>query len=375
MTQSTSRRGGQNESRRGICFWPVWLFLVAGLLAGCQDRADRPAREPRITGSTTDAAVELKAQWKPGHHYDVTLLLEQSTQVRNRNTDEDFDRDLTFRLDFDAAVTGEPGVGRQALSLALNGLMFQLIREDIPLIHYDTRSRVALLEDDQRTTDALDKLVGSRWRFRILPDGEVTAAEVETNTPSAKALESGSKVMGVSLVKRLFSPQFFRPFLELGFLPTNAVSVGASWPVERLVNAGTVGSVWFKGTCTFRGWQENQGRRCARLDMAGEVGPPPRQAGKSARILRGSSALEKGTLTARVWFDPEQHLPVQAITDLNLMTAVTQKKPRTKEAANNAPPDTNAPPAVKLSVPLTQRIKLRINDLGEIPVLPETPQP
>lgn len=348
------------------------IVLILVLVTGCNQRDPRsgPVPEPRITGSPTDAGIELKAEWKPRHHYDVTMLLEQSTQVRNRNTDEDFDRDITFRLDFDTAVLGEPGAKPQSLSLSLNGLMFQLIREDIPLIHYDTRSKVAMLEDDQRTTEALDKLVGSRWRYRVAPDGSVGAAEVETNTPSSKALDSGSKVMGVSLVRRLFNPQFFRPFLELDYLPTNSVRVGESWPVERLLNAGTVGSVLFKGKCTFRGWQDNQGRRCARLDMAGDVVPP---AGKfslrASRVIRGSSALEKGTLAAKIWFDPAQRLPIQAITDLNLMTVVTQRKPRPKDS-----PDTNAPPALKLQVPLNQRIKLRITDLGETVELPATPK-
>lgn len=353
--------------------WLMPASLAVFLLAGCEQRDPRsgPVKEARITGSATDAAVELKAEWKPKHHYDVTLLLEQNTQVRNRNTDEDFDRDITFRLDFDTAVLGEPGAKPQSLSLSLNGLMFQLIREDIPLIHYDTRSKVAMLEDDQRTTETLDKLVGSRWRYRIAPDGTVMAGQVETNTPSSKALDSGSKVMGVSLVRRLFNPQFFRPFLELNFLPTNSVRVGETWPVERLLNAGTVGSVLFKGNCTFRGWQDNQGRRCARLDMAGDVVPATsKQGGRSNRIVRGSSALEKGTLTSRIWFDPSQQLPVQAITDLNLMTVVTQRKPRPKDST-----DTNSPPAVRLQVPLNQRIRLRINDLGEMVELPlpETP--
>jgi hypothetical protein len=353
--------------------WAIRASLLCVLLAGCdrRDPLSGPVKEPRITGSTADAAVELRAEWKPKHHYDVTLLLEQSTQVRNRNTDEDFDRDITFRLDFDTAVLGDPGARPQSLSLSLNGLMFQLIREDIPLIHYDTRSKVAMLEDDQRTTEALDKLVGSRWRYRIAPDGSVGAAEIETNTPSSKALDSGSKVMGVSLVRRLFNPQFFRPFLELDYLPTNSVRVGESWPVERLLNAGTVGSVLFKGTCTFRGWQDNQGRRCARLDMAGEVVPPSgRLAGRSNRIIRGSSALEKGTLTSRIWFDPDQRLPVQAITDLNLMTVVTQRKARPKDSV-----DTNAPPAIRLQVPLNQRIRLRITDLGETVELPAAESP
>jgi hypothetical protein len=219
---------------------------------------------------------------------------------------------------------------------------------------------VALLEDDQRTTDALDKLVGARWRYTVGGEGQVVAAQVDTNTLSGRNLANEPRITGLNLVRRLFNPQFFQPFLELAWLPGQEKHIGDSWPVERTFNAGTVGSVQFKGTCRFRGWQLVLGRQCARLDMSGTLSPSGRLLNRMGRMMTGGAELEKGTLTGQVWFDPAQSLPVQMLTDLNMVTVVNQR-------GRKAPGDTstNAPPMVKLVVPLDQKIKLKINDQGE----------
>ena len=344
---------------------PLLTLLLGGLcaLAGCSKNKQAPfQKEPRITGSASDAPVLLKAEWRNKHLYGIILQVEESTQVRNRNTDEDFSRDVKFRLDFNAEANATRRGTNQSLGLDLTGLMFELIRGDVPLIHYDTRSKVALLEDDQRTTDALDRLIGSKWRYTVAVGGTVLSAEVEANTPSSKALDADKGVLGLGLVKRLFTPHFFRPFLELGWLPENPVKIGDSWPVERVFNAGTVGSVQFNGKCTFRGWQDNQGKRCARLDLNGDLMPVSKLAAKLGRIIRGSGGneLEKGTMSGKIWFDPDQSLPVQSITDLNMTTVINQRARRPVGDTS-----TNAPPGVKLVVPLSLQIKLKIADQGE----------
>ncbi len=318
----------------------------------------------------------LKADWKPSHDYQITLQLEQSTQVRNRNTDEDFDQELRFRLDFNAAAV--PAAAKDQapaalnLNLELSGLFFELIRGDLPLVHYDSRSRVGLLEDDQRTTEALDKLVGARWRYTVGAEGQVLSAQVDTNGPAGRSLANEPRIAGLTLVRRLFNPYYFQPFLELGWLPGREMKVGDTWPLERQFNAGTVGGVQFKGTCTFKGWQEAQGRRCARFDLAGGLTPAARLPGKLGRVIASASAdLEKGTLAGQVWFDPEQNLPVQMVTDLTMVT-VTQQRQR-KAAGDTS---TNAPPTVRLVVPLNQRIKLKIADQGEsVHAPPAAPRP
>ncbi len=345
-------------------FPSLWLLSIALLLAGCQrNGASASVSEPKITGSPSDPPIELKAQWKSKHLYEVSLQLEQNTNVRNRRTDEDFVQDIQFRLDFNGS-TGDTPI--TTLNLELTGLLLDLIRGDTPLIHYDTRSKIALLEDDQRTTEALDKLVGSKWRYRINSSGKVLSAEMETATGGAKPLPSDSKVTGVALARKLFNPQFFQPFLEFSFLPTNQVRIGDSWPVEMVLSAGAVGAVQFKGTCKVAGWQLSpQGRRCVRLDLAGELSTATKPLARVGKAIQGSADLESGKMTSRIWFDPEQGLPVQTTTDLSMSTVayVRSKKPR-------EPGDTNAPPAVKLVTPLSQRIKLRISDQGEAAAIP-----
>ncbi|MBI1841231.1 MAG: hypothetical protein HYR88_10310 [Verrucomicrobia bacterium] len=348
------------------------LLLVAlAVVAGCKPGPASKPSEPRITGSPSEPPVEMPVRWRDQHLYDITLQLEQYTQVRNRNTDEDFDQDIKFRVEFNGAVETKDASkpeGNLWLNLDVTGLMFTLFRGDVPLVHYDTRTKMGLLEDDQRTTEALEKLLGARWRYGVSPDGSVLAANIDTNSPSARALSPDIKIMGVSLVRRLFSPYYFRPFLEFNTLPSSPVKVGASWPVERLLNAGTVGTVQFKGTYTFRGWQQHLGRRCARVDMAGELKEATRSGGRG-RILGGTSQLEKGTLSGQIWYDPEQKIPLQMITDLNMMTVVNMRSKRPKDMM-----DTNSPtasisnaPVTRLSVPLTQRINLKIADIGAPP--------
>lgn len=352
------------------------MFCVWG--AGCSRRNGHSGPlEAKITGSPGDPPVELHAEWQVDHQYDMVLQFEQYTQVRNRNTDDDFDQDIKFKLSFNGQVKPDRSPKASSnlwLNLDLNGLMFSLIRGDTPLIHFDTRSQVGRLEDDQRTTDALEKLVGSKWSYTVAPDGAVLSASMDTNTPSARALNPDVKIMGLSVVKRLFSPQYFRPFLEVSGLPSEPVKVGATWPVERYFNAGTVGTVQFNGQCVFRGWQMHAGKRCARLDLSGELKPAMRLPGRLGKLLKGSSELEKGTLTGQIWYDPEQKLPVQSITDLTMSTVLYQ---RSKSAAtraalaatNSVAGGTNGPPATKLSVPLSQRITLRISDLGAAPAV------
>lgn len=360
------------------------ILTLCVLGAGCSRRGGHSGTsEAKITGSPTDPPVELHAEWQVDHQYDLVLQFEQYTQVRNRNTDDDFDQDIKFKLAFNGQV--KPDVSPKAssnlwLNLDLNGLMFSLIRGDTPLIHFDTRSQVGRLEDDQRTTDALEKLVGSKWSYTVAADGAVLSASVDTNTPSARALNPDVKIMGLTVVKRLFNPQYFRPFLEVSGLPAEAVKVGATWPVERYFNAGTVGTVQFNGHCVFRGWQTHAGKRCARLDLSGDLKPAMRLPGRLGKLLKGSSELEKGTLTGQIWYDPEQKLPVQSVTDLTMSTVLYQrsKSPATRAAiaaTNSVSGGTNGPPPTKLSVPLSQRITLRISDLGAAPAVTPSGQP
>lgn len=341
-------------------FLLMWLAIAGGV--GC-NKARPAATEPRIVGSPSDPPVSFQVAWHPGHQYDVSFQLEQSTQVRNRNTDEDFGRDVSLRLDFAGEVPETNAIPSSTkglpLLLELTGLLFDLIRNSVPLIHYDTRNKLGMLEDDQRTTDALEKLVGSKWKYIVSPDGKVRSAEIEANTPTQKVLDPESRLLGISLVRRFFNPHFFRPFLEVNTLPSGPVKIGDSWPIETAFNAGTVGTVVFKGSGTFRGWQLHLGRKCARIDLSGDLLPPGSIGTKIMRAMSGASMLDKGTLRGRIWFDPEQQMPLQSITDLNMLTVSTKKQPRSKEVGQ-----TNNVPPVKWVVPLDQKIVMKINDLG-----------
>lgn len=366
------RRGMRLRMKRFMEHSREWLWVALILLTSCKPQPASKGSEPRITGTASESPVAMPVHWSDQHLYDISLQLEQYTQIRNRNTDEDFDQDIKFRLDFNGAVESKNPANSDStlwLKLDVTGLMFTLFRGDTPLVHYDTRTKMGLLEDDQRTTDALDKLQGARWRYGVSVDGSVLAASLDTNSPSVKALSTDAKVTGLSLVRRLFNPQYFRPFLEFNTLPTSPVAIGSTWPVERLFNAGTVGTVQFKGTYTFRGWQEHMGRKCARLDMAGDLKEAARLPGRGGRILGGTSQLEKGTLTGQIWYDPEQKLPVEMVTDLNMMTFLNVRSKRGISLT-----DTNAAmaawsnaPVTRLSVPLSQRISLKVSDIGAPP--------
>lgn len=335
-------------------------LLILG--AGCSKRGPLELKEAPITGSKTDPAVELAVVWQDKHQYEVSLQLEQGTTVRNRNTDDEFDQDIRLRLDFYATPRPAKRPEDRWLDMDLTGFLFTHFRDAAPMVHYDTRSRVAMLSDDQRTTEIMDKLVGARWRFLMTPSGAITGAESDTNTPSAKALNTDANAAGVALLKRLFHPQFFRPFIEFSVLPKTSVQVGSKWDLERTMSAGTVGSVQFKGQAEFRGWQMHQGKKCARIDFDGELSPLKGLAAQLSRAVRANAALEDGRMRGSAWVDTENKVPVELITDLHLMTSTVFRSRRPQE-----PGATNSPQPVRIQVPLSQRFKLRVSDLGELP--------
>ena len=246
-------------------------------------------------------------------------------------------------------------------------LAFELVaaRGDQEFINYDSGNKVA--PGNGPMTDLFDKLIGGKIYYLVAPDSTVVRVEgvkelFDRVEPPADASAGtapsrrGGATGGAAMLRSAYNEDVFRQMIELAGAPPNSVRFGENWTTTRETSAPIIGKLTITTTNTLRGWQEHEGRRCARVEFTGTVA-----FGTNTGPLAAFMKLEGGSVTGRYWFSPDLGIPVETIFDQEMTLRMSNfgagqgRRPRDGTAAETA---TNAP--VSIATPMRQNISVKL---------------
>ena len=308
------------------------LFLAASLaglaqLAGCSKRSG----EEKITGSPSDAPVELISQWQGSNRYTFHLEMATATETPRPNQPEPVHLETTVEQEYAVVVTNTLPNGARGLELEVLSLRLDTADADKYVLNFDSENP-AMGNDGSPQAEALQKLIGTRLWYRVGPDNTVLELDGLRALMDriGKADERGA---GQSFFRKTLGQEFFKRLLETPPLPGKPVRVGESWTTSRTVSAGSREIVPVTLTYTFKGWQKLENKRCALVEFTGDIQFSTNAASRPRALLQG---IEAGTVRGKTWFDLEAGFARRTVSD----QAFTLRAASRRSRATNAAPST-----------------------------------
>ena len=312
------------------------LLLAASLaclahLTGCS----KSGGGEKITGSPTDAPVELTSQWRGSNRYTFHFEMALATETPRPNQPDPVHYETAVEEEYAVVVTNTIPDGSHGLELEVLSLKLDTGDEDKYVLNFDSENPV-MGNDGSPQAEALQKLIGARLRYRVGPDNSVLELD-GLRALMDRISKADERGLGQSFIRRTLGQEFFKRLVETPPLPSKPVRVGESWTALRNISAGSREIVPVNLTCTFKGWQKQENVRCALVEFTGDIQSStnaPANAPNRPRALLPN--LEKGIVQGKVWFDPGWGFAKRTVSD----QAFTMRAAARRSRTTNAPPST-----------------------------------
>ena len=333
--------------RRAFCHYAVLTGLLL-IPASCSKSDRAKIKELPIMGKPSDPAIELKAKWKPGSRYVIRMELTRENEVRRANRPQPDHQQERLAHEVAVTVTNAAANEKLGVDLELLALAVNLSVGERDLVNYDSQSEVVGAMGSP-IAESLEKLVGGHIYCLLSPNNKVLKAEgikefmARAESTGASSGTGPDPRRGTAASRRFFSPDFFKPILDLTGMPDRPVRVGDSWSVQREAGSGPSGPLLANATYTFKGWQEHEQRKCVRIDITGTLVP---------KMGNASAPIGNSKVTGQCWFDPALGFSIETVFDqmYTITNVVAQPRPGT----NGPPPKVSSPARQTLSIKLTE---------------------
>jgi hypothetical protein len=363
------------------------LALNCGVfVSGCKKSTGPAAqKESKITGSPSDPPVAIRPKWATGQRYLMRMESAQSYQLPNfpgmgrgaggaggGTGTNNPPLENHFAQEYALVVTNAAD-GHRGIEMEILAFEIVAARGDQEFINYDSGNKVA--PGNGPMTDLFDKLIGGKIYYLVAPDSTVVRVEGVKELfdraeppadPSAEAQavpgRRGGAMGGAGMLRSAYNEDVFRQMIELAGAPPNSVRIGENWTTTRETSAPIIGKLTITTTNTLRGWQEHEGRRCARVEFTGTVA-----FGTNTGPLAAFLKLEGGSVTGRYWFAPDLGIPVETIFDQEMtlrMANFGAAQGRRPRDGTNADASTNA--AASITAPMRQNISVKLVEVKPV---------
>lgn len=358
----------QNEfnMKPNLCLYSFTILCVSLLFTtGCGQapRGEQSTKDTPVTGKPSDAPVELKAQWKPGNRYVMRMEMEQSStfQFGPRPATQD----TSFGQDYALSVTNTTD-GLRGLELEILALNIESSYGDNTVLRYDSLNKVT--PNEGPGVDAFDKIIGGKIRFLMNAENQVTKVdglkELMDRVDAAPAGGGGGRRGGrgglgmmAGVLRGSFTVDYFKQILDVHGLPSKPVQIGETWTTQKEVPAPMVGTLLVNTTNVLKGWQQREGKKCARIEFTGSITTKPGKADPTP--WGGTMKIEDGRVTGTTWFAPEIGLSVETVVAQNYNLTGTRPNIAQRRGTNASRAVTNATPE-KFTSPMRQNITLKL---------------
>lgn len=338
------------------------LVLCAALapLAACKKKETAPAGGEQTPGGTEPPAeqapkeeppAELKAQWPAGRRLVAQVTTQADTEMSNPALPTPYKTENLLVQDF-AFTAGQPRPdGGCEVEVEVVGLRADNKIGGKAAPGFDPKSDPKQ-DRNNPTATAFRKLQGSRVKFHTDASGQIT--KVDGVPQLVSKVTAGITGPQLFTIRALVSEDAIKGWNVLhANLPTNSVKAGDTWETTRDIPFG-IAKFTLTSTNTFKGWEQRQNRKLAKIETAGVIGA---KEGAQAAITLG----EGSNLSGKAWYDPELGVLVESEINTELNVNIPQpsgqsstSKIRTKIASKivdrgdaGAPAPAEAKPAEK----------------------------
>jgi hypothetical protein len=187
-------------------------------------------------------------------------------------------------------------------------------------IDYDSRNQV--VEQSGPFADVFNKVIGGKLYCLISSDDKVlqvagvseliaraTAESPGDNPPPGR--RAPLRGAATTLLTGIYNEDGIKQMVEFTRVSPETAHVGDSWPANREISSPMVGKFMLNMTNTFRGWQDHDGKKCARIEFTGTIDSS--ENGAAQKPMR--MTVQDGTLKGRYWFSPELKMSIETELD------------------------------------------------------------
>src|SRR6266850_1155434 len=326
---------------RSHAFFVSAAVAVVALTSGCgksTGRSSRPA-EAKITGNRSDPPVALQVNWQTGGRYVMRMEMKENSDSRQGRGGRGGAQQTTLAHEYAVTVTNAPTAGKRGLEVELLSIEIEETMGGRTLLTYDSQNRVVGTGGNP-AAEALARIVGGRIRYLLDASNRVIAEEgmndflARANRPGTNNTAPGNRFGGGNrgfggggLVARQGGAlDNFKQMLALSALPQSEFRVGDTWPVQFEMSSGGGRPIVVSGTNLFRGWQEHERKKCARIEFTGSIGGEQGTNSTPGGNFRGGRRggmmmmLNQGSISGICWLDPASGLP----TEVSVEQALTR---------------------------------------------------
>jgi len=353
------------------------IALVCIGFTSCKKNNDTAGKESKISGSPSDVPVALTPKWTVGQRYVMRMESAQTMQMPNfgpgggqpgTNTQT---VENNFSQEYSLAVTNA-GDGNRGMEMEILAVELQVTAGERTQINYDSRNKVA--REGGPVPEVFDRIIGGTIRYLVSPENKVLKVEgikelfdrLDSPADDPAANPAANPAAGrrrraaaggaPAMLRGIYNEETFKQMIELSGAPPKAVRVGETWNHTREVAAPTIGKLAVNTTNTFRGWQEHDGRKCARVDFTGSMNSSE---GTNDAAMPMQMTLQDGSISGRYWFSPELGASVETSVDQSYLVNVSGQLGRNPNAAE-------ADASASFSMPIRQHVSVKLLEVKPV---------
>jgi Family of unknown function (DUF6263) len=282
---------------------------VGVLFAGCSKAADAGSSGGGSAASGEPA--DLKIKWVAGKKYVQRMSTHQQQEMNMPGAPGPMQMTMDMSQDYSISVLRElDGGGRE---LELEFMSVKMATQGAgQSASFDSKQDPAM-DAQNPLAPFMRKMVGAHIKFLTDASGKVD--KVEGLEEFLNQISGGNPAM----MQSMFNEDALKRFCDFAMaLPGRSVKVGDSWPVTKEVKMGAMGEMAMNLKCTFKGWEQHDGRKCARIAYTGDVTSKPGAADAPMKV-----DIQSGKIGGEAWFDPELGMTVDSSIDQDMTMKTT----------------------------------------------------
>lgn len=251
--------------------------------------AEQPAEQPKEEKPKEEQAFELKPKWPTGQRMLVQLTTHTDTEISNPALPQPVKTEnfLTQEIAFTASPERPTGGCEVEVEVVSVRSESKAAGKVTPV--FDPKGDPKQDAKLNQAGPAFRKLIGSKVKYQTGPDNAVT--RVDGVPQLMNKLNTGLSFQAQFMIRTLVSEDSIRGWNALHQnLPTNAVKVGDTWESTRDIPFGVARFVMIS-TNTFKGWEQRNDRKLAKIETAGVIAP---KEGVQSAITLGEGATVAG---------------------------------------------------------------------------------
>ena len=299
---------------------PVAACLLLLAVNGCgkKDEAGKKAASASDpAAAVAKGAVELKLKLPVGARFPMRIEVFQKSEMRIPSMPKPMQQETTLNQELRFTVLKEYEGGGREVELEFNDVDMSVMMNGREAMSFDSRGE-SLGAQENPAAAAFRRMAGAKLKCVLDASNQVTKVEGWKELVTKMTAGAG----GAGMMAGVFTEDYFKQLADFSHgLPNQAVQSGDSWPSQRTVVMGPLGTATMDLTYTFKRWEEREKRQCARLEFSGPIraGAPS----TNSAMMGVRMALLDGTTSGQAWFDPALGLMIDSEADQKMNVLVT----------------------------------------------------